>query len=465
MAFNRNFDKEKYAQQQKEQMEKLQSRITEIGDSFNLSPDTIANYLSFAGRFYQYSPRNNMLIYSQNEHATFCGSFKYYKDEGYSIKKGEHGLKILVPVTTTLFKVGENEWKKVSEATKAEKEKLKNKEYETRKVQNFKIGSVFDISQTTIPPAEYPKFFSVGYPSEQHATIFNGVKNYCENELNCPVEMADLHSISLQGRYFPRDNKIELNNIMEDSKKLEVLLHEMGHAILHSDTQATHNRLLQQIEFEADSIGFMFNSRYGFDFTESQKEHLADQYRTMKAANEKALKNNREEKFDINKILDNVSNTYFEHIEKLSDYVDVAILQDKVSSVNKRFRDSEGKLTSSLDDIARQTQEEAEQYYKDGDKYMIEGEIKPFICTRWQENGNNHIRFDACYDTKTGANQINCDPDKMGTFLPGVASDHSAIVRMDDLHSSQSEKTNLIEKYCDKISPKTQSFSKEALVL
>lgn len=465
MAFSKNFDKEKYAQQQKEQMEKLQARITDIGDSFNLNPDTIANYLSFAGRFYQYSSRNNMLIYSQNEHATFCGSFKYYQDQGYSIKKGEHGLKILVPVTTTLFKVGENEWKKISEATREEKAKLKNKEYEIRKVQNFKIGSVFDISQSTIPKEEYPKYFSVGYPSEQHATVFNGVKNYCENELNCPVEMTDLHSISLQGRYFPRDNKIELNNIMEDSKKLEVLLHEMGHAILHSDTQNTKGRFIQQIEFEADSLGYMFNSRYGFDFTEAQKEHLADQYRTMKAANEKAIKNNQEEKFDINSILDNVSNTYFEHIEKLTDYVNVALLQDKLSSVDKLFRNSEGHLTDSIDNIAKQTQEEAEKYYENGEKYMIEGEIKPYICTRWQENGNNYIRFDACYETKSGTNQINCDPNKMGTYLPNVNTNNKAIVRMDDLLSSQTEMTSAIQQYCGKIMPKTQDLSKETLTL
>lgn len=297
MAYSKNFDREKYAEQQKEKMDKLQSQIKEIGDNFNLSPETLADYYSFAGRFYQYSARNNMLIYGQNKYATFCGSFKYYQDHGYSVKKGEHGLNILVPVTTTLFKISDTEWKKISEATKEEKARLKKNEYETRKVQNFKIGSVFDISQTNIPPEEYPKYYSVGYKSEDHAAVFEGVKNYCENELNCPIEIADLHSIGLRGHYLPLENKIELNELLEDSNRLETALHEMGHAILHSDV--FQDRAPEQIEFEADSIGLMFNSHFGFEFSETQKEHLAQQYRDMQAANEKSVKNDKGEKLNL----------------------------------------------------------------------------------------------------------------------------------------------------------------------
>lgn len=452
MAYHK-LDKKKYAAEQKEKLDELHARITEIGEGFNLSPETLADYYSFAGRFYQYSPRNNMLIYDQNKHATFCGSYKYYQDQGYSVKAGEHGLKILVPVTTTLFKVSENEWKKVSEATKEEKEKLKRKEFETRMVQNYKIGSVFDISQTTIPPEEYPKFYSVGYKSEQHATIFEGVKNYCENELNCPVKMANLHSIGLQGHYLPFENKIELNEILEDSKKLEIALHEMGHAIMHSDVFKELPR--EQIEFEADSIGLMFSSHFGFDFAETQKFHLAQQYRAMKEGNEEAVENNKKEPFDVNKILNNVSETYFEHVEKLSDYVNVSLLKDKVSTIDKRFRDENGKLNNSIEEIAKQTQDEADEYYKNGEKYMIEGEVKPFICTRWQENGDNHIRFDACYETKTGTNHLYCAPEKMGTFLPDVATNNSAIIKLDSLQELNSAKNNSIQNYCNKVADKS----------
>lgn len=452
MAYHK-LDKKKYAAKQKEKLDELHARITEIGEGFNLSPETLADYYSFAGRFYQYSPRNNMLIYDQNKHATFCGSYKYYQDQGYSVKAGEHGLKILVPVTTTLFKVSENEWKKVSEATKEEKEKLKRKEFETRRVQNYKIGSVFDISQTTIPPEEYPKFYSVGYKSEQHATIFEGVKNYCENELNCPVKMANLHSIGLQGHYLPFENKIELNEILEDSKKLEIALHEMGHAIMHSDV--FKELPCEQIEFEADSIGLMFSSHFGFDFAETQKFHLAQQYRAMKEGNEEAVENNKKEPFDVNKILNNVSETYFEHIEKLSDYVNVSLLKDKVSTIDKRFRDENGKLNNSIEEIVKQTQDEADEYYKNGEKYMIEGEVKPFICTRWQENGDNHIRFDACYETKTGTNHLYCAQEKMGTFLPDVATNNSAIIKLDSLQELNSAKNNSIQNYCNKVADKS----------
>lgn len=113
------------------------------------------------------------------------------------------------------------------------------------------------------------------------------------------------------------------------------------------------------------------------------------------------------------------------------------------------------KLNNSIEEIVKQTQDEADEYYKNGEKYMIEGEVKPFICTRWQENGDNHIRFDACYETKTGTNHLYCAPEKMGTFLPDVATNNSAIIKLDSLQELNSAKNNSIQNYCNKVADKS----------
>lgn len=449
MAY-KNFDKKKYAQEQQAQMADMQNKIKDIGKNFSLSPETLTDYIQFSSRFYKYSPKNTMLIYAQNEYATFTGSYKYFQDQGYSVKKGEHGLKIFVPVTITSFEYEPNKWKRISEATPEEKAKLKKNEYKTRQARAFKIGTVFDISQTNIPPEEYPKFHSVGYDSAQHATIYEGVKNFCENELKCPVEVTDLNSISLNGQYIPALNKIELNTIMKDSKRLPILFHEMGHAIMHSNLEANADKALAQIEFEADSIAVMMKSYYGLQSTEAESHHLSSQYQELSKA----------ENFDFDEVLAGVSNTFATCIDRMSEYVNVSLLKEKLSSIEKRWRDNDGKLIKSLEEIEKETLTEANEYYLDGKKYMIEGEQKPFICTRWQENGENHIRFDAMFDTDKGTNHLYCDTNKMGTFLPDVATNGNAIVCMEEIKTK-----NATQKYLGKMATQNLDYTKDELVM
>lgn len=452
MAYSRNFDKKQYAEQQEQLKNELTDRINKLGESFELSPETILDYYSFAGKFYQYSSNNNKLIYSQNPYATFTGSFKFFKDKGYSVNKGEHGLKILVPVTITMFKIGENEWKKISEATPEEKKRVNSNELETKQIKSFKIGTVFDISQTNVPTNEYPKLYSVGYKSEQHAAIYDGVKNYCEAELNCPVELVNFDSISLGGHYIPALNKIELNDRLNDSRKLETLLHEMGHAVQHT-VDSIKTMPLSQIEFEADSFGLMLQSHFGFEFSETQNLHLVNQYQELKSMTEKEL---GKDSFNVNNLLNSVCDKFYEHINTLSDYVKVELTKDRIKDIELRFRGSDEVLNRPLDDIQRETFEEANNYYENGKLYVIEKEPSPYICTRWNENGDEFIRFDPVHKTDKTTPQFLGVPETMGTFLPGVASRGCAIIRMDDM-----DNTNSIENYCSKIVAKNNSINNE----
>ncbi len=311
MTFTKNFDKEHYAKEQQDRMKEIQERIKNIGKNFEVNPDLISEYYEFASQFYNYSPNNIKLILSQNPYATFIGSFKSYKDKGYSVKKGEEGLKILVPVTVTLFQ-SNGKWVKISEASPSQKKQIKNHEIETETVQRFKIGTVFDISQTTIPKEMYPKFFTTGYPSQQHAVVYEGVKEYCEKELHCPVSVTDLRSISLYGHYIPSKHIIELNNRLDDSRRLEVLLHEMSHAILHQDQKENSKKFIQQIEFEADSLAIMMQNKFGFELSDSSKRHLSGQFKVLSQSKD----------FNFDDILKNVSEYFKKHIDPLTNYVE-----------------------------------------------------------------------------------------------------------------------------------------------
>ena len=76
--------------------EEMKQKVIELAKNFKDNPQNMIEYLQFSTRFYNYSSRNTMLIYQQNPGAMFCNSYKAYQDMGYSVKRGEHGMKILV---------------------------------------------------------------------------------------------------------------------------------------------------------------------------------------------------------------------------------------------------------------------------------------------------------------------------------------------------------------------------------
>lgn len=181
----------------------LQNKVLDLAESFKQNPQDIAEYLKFTSRFYNYSSRNTMLIYMQNMGAMYCNSFKGFKDMGYSVKRGEHGMKILVPTIKTYLHT-DNGLIPLSKATAEQKQAYKLNKIEAEQKLYFKVGTVFDITQTNCPKEDYPKFLDIGYSSEQHAKIYNTLKKFCEEKLNCPVHENAFESVALRGYYAPK---------------------------------------------------------------------------------------------------------------------------------------------------------------------------------------------------------------------------------------------------------------------
>lgn len=73
--------------------------------------------------------------------------------------------------------------------------------------------------------------------------------------------------------------------------------------------------------------------------------------------------------------------------------------------------------TAPIEEIAAATLDAANSYYKDGQAYLLEGD-ELCICHRWvdKETGQDGINFEGIH------RNLFCDPKKMGTFLPGIAS-------------------------------------------
>lgn len=261
---------------QKSILQEAEQRIVELAETWRINPQDLSEYLAFQAKFHRYSARNTMLMYRQNPHVTFAASFRAYKEMGYHVKKGEHGMRILAPAPSEYFRTKEDgAWHPVKSASPEQKAMIKAGMLETRKQMHYINGAVFDISQTTCPREDYPKLLGLGYNDQQHAAIYGVICNYCES-VGLPVAETDMKSAALHGQYFPSTKEIRINEMLGDTQKLSTILHELAHGLLDHDVNS--EKSIAQKEFEADSLSIMLEDNFGIPVTEACKNHLASNY-------------------------------------------------------------------------------------------------------------------------------------------------------------------------------------------
>ena len=216
-----------------------------------------------------------MLIYSQNPAASFVASFRDFKEMGYAIRKGEHGMKISVPTPVEYWReTPQRPWYRLSGASDEIKHKVKIGMYQSKTEMYFKGGTVFDITQTTCPIEDYPKLLGLGYNDEQHAAIYRALSDY-SGTIGMPVTEKPLE-IGLRGAFYHDDHHIEINSVLGDTQKLSTLLHEMSHGIMEHDTAPDFSVSLK--ELEADALSIMLEDRFGIEITEARQRHLAEHF-------------------------------------------------------------------------------------------------------------------------------------------------------------------------------------------
>lgn len=269
-----------------EELESLDKKINEIINGWNQNPEEIVEFLQFSSKFsYAYSPRNMMLIAQQQRGALLCKSFKAWKELGYSVKKGEHGMEVYVHTPITILKTDDGDIP-YSKASKEQQAAYDVGEIEGEKLSYFKKGYTFDITQTNFPPEKYPKLLDRGIPSEFHRSCTNILKEYCEENLGLKVFLQDqeqnIKGVSLYGYHSPSEHEIHIASTLQDTAAFSTLTHEFGHALAHGSVEESLNTNLHQKEFEADVMSIMFCQHYGLEITDERKSHLSGHYKDWK---------------------------------------------------------------------------------------------------------------------------------------------------------------------------------------
>lgn len=266
--------KRKTLEEKKQEIAALTKGMEEQIKNYFVSRESIKEYLDFMGKFHNYSVNNSSLINEQFEGAEAVGSFKFWKDKGFSVKKGEKGIKVLVPKKTTYFRRGEKEVQ-LRFATKEEKEKIKGKEIKTYSRTFFDIGHVFDVSQTNATAEDLPKVFP-------NRWLEGRVENY-HLMYQALEKVADKHGVKIvepyqelgvaKGVSYTLRKEVALNPRNSDLQNVKTLAHELAHAVLH--TAETHDKYSsEEKEFQAEMVAYTVSSYFGLDTSEYSLPYL-----------------------------------------------------------------------------------------------------------------------------------------------------------------------------------------------
>lgn len=288
-----------YKQIEKQIEKELKHSVWQKVVEFQENPENILELLEFIQSFYQYSTRNRALIYVQNPDAIALGSYGFFKKQGYPVRKGEHGIKILAPNIVKTFTNAQGEEKLVKDATPQEKTQIKAGQLKTSQhVSGFRNITVFDVTQTDMPKEKYPKIFPNAHHDYHVSGDFelNAVSQglaAIAKELNLSLVTNDeefwqkYQGGAAKGFFAPNLNCIALNPRNTPTENVEMLIHELTHATLHYHGME-ENSILKKLnikkheeladyekELQAELTGYLVAKANGIDTSEDSIRYIA----------------------------------------------------------------------------------------------------------------------------------------------------------------------------------------------
>ncbi|PHD38878.1 hypothetical protein COF75_27435, partial [Bacillus toyonensis] len=193
-------------------------------------------------------------------------------------KKGEKGIKILVPNRTVAkFKDKEGTWKTVIKANEEEKKQIESKSVEVMPGRlYFAVGHVFDLSQTNAKAEDLPRIFPNRWLEgsvTDYQSLYKGMETIAEKNGVKIIEPKQELGVA-KGVSYTLTKEVALNPRNSELQNVKTLLHELAHAKLH--TAETHmNYTAPEKEFQAEMTAYAVSSYFGIDTSEYSLGYLA----------------------------------------------------------------------------------------------------------------------------------------------------------------------------------------------
>ncbi|MEU6619153.1 ArdC-like ssDNA-binding domain-containing protein [Streptomyces parvus] len=217
----------------------------------------------------RYSANNMLLILAQCPHATQVRSFKQWKENGRSVRKGEKGLRIFAPMTV-----------KKKDETGAP---VLDENGQEKKRTIFKTVAVFDISQTdAIEGATAPE------ESTEPPAYALGVKV----QGSAPAELWDGLTAHIAGHGYtvrleatggadgytdPATRVVGIQASDPEAHRVITLAHEGAHIECgHVEDMGEYRRHRGRMECEAESVAYIVAGAAGLDAALTSVPYIAD---------------------------------------------------------------------------------------------------------------------------------------------------------------------------------------------
>lgn len=330
-------DRKEYAKKKQEEMnEFIKSSIDDVKNHFK-SEEDIKELGKFMSQMYNYSSKNKMLIKGQYSSALYVGSETHFNEKGFHINNGERPIKVLVPNQTKFFKDEKGKTKPLRFANKFEKEEIKNGKIKVFAGKTyFKLGNVYDITQTDARPQDYPKI----YPNR-----INDFKVNNKDYLDTVYKLAKDHLIDKGYKIYENVPKSDVNGasgIINESDKdvvitqnlgkgeaVSVLFHEMTHQELHSNiTNEQYESNRGYFEGEAELSAYIISNHFGLDTSESSFPYIKEWTNNFSDIDDKELNN------FINNV-SNASRNIINNVETRLEEYNIKVTKELVDNINQ----------------------------------------------------------------------------------------------------------------------------------
>ena len=234
-----------------------------------LDSEQFKSFLDTMSKFHNYSLNNIHLLKMQNPNVSRVASFNKWKaDFDRTVKKGSKALKIWVPYQVkTKISANQNELSfSPSENEMEEKEVT---------VTRFKLGNVFDVSQTE--GKELPKAINeLTGDVKDYENLYRAAKAVSmDNQV--PISFEEIKRESTNGYYSPDENRIVISKGLKGQEQiLKTIFHEMAHADLHRGSNAQYgDDQYRKQELQAESVAYVVANHFGFDTSSYSFGYLA----------------------------------------------------------------------------------------------------------------------------------------------------------------------------------------------
>jgi len=227
----------------------------------------IKDFLEMASRLYQYSARNQWLIYAQNPEATDVQSKTKWLELGRQVTpEGEKNAMIIFRPVGVRQRIVKS--KEIDKATGEEKEIKKRVQFGIPK--SYAVEYVYDISDTIEKAGAKSVYKPHSWrqdsnePVEELGGIIAGVLKYAEDN-QIPVEFKDLN-YGLGG--YATKHGVTINSKFDGINKASTLIQEIAHKMMHFVGKKT-DITRSEAEHDAETVAFTVLKFFGFESKDS----------------------------------------------------------------------------------------------------------------------------------------------------------------------------------------------------